>query len=79
MVGGALVSALFVAAALVGSTATALTTTSGSETLAPGETKSATANCGTGKRAISGGFQNPGFDYLSTTCCLLYTSDAADE
>lgn len=67
------IAALVVSVALVSSTVAALTTEFDSTTLALDETGSATAKCGTRSEAVSGGFRNPGFDYLSATASAIWT------
>lgn len=71
----ALAAALALCTALVGSigAAVALTTESDGTTLAPDEAGSVTAKCAKRRAAISGGFNNPGFDWLSPADTAIWT------
>jgi len=68
--------ALIAIAALVAAIAPAswaLRTRSASTTIAPDEKGAATAKCRKGSEAVSGGFENPGWDYLSGTDTAIWT------
>lgn len=68
-----LIAVLVTSAVVVGYASAALTAKSDGTTLAPDETGSATAECGKRSGAVSGGFRNPGFDYLSATDTAIWS------
>lgn len=70
--GARLVAGLILYLMVVGFASAALTAKSDSTTLAPDEIGSATAECGKRSGAVSGGFRNPGFDYLSETDTAIW-------